>query len=106
MLAPSLRRPIWAFSRDAMQSLLFFLAVLLCAPLAAADNCTETAELVSVTFYGFPDNTPAGSGIECNLSSQAGCDACNTNGDPNNLTTATTCGPRGETAGGNGSYED
>jgi hypothetical protein len=74
--------------------------------IAAADNCTETEEQVSVTFYGFPDNTPAGSGIECNLASQADCDACNSNGDPNNVTTATTCGPRGETAGGSGAFDD
>jgi hypothetical protein len=89
-----------------MQSLLFLIVILSTAFNAAADNCTETAELVSVTFYGFPDNSPAGSSIECNLPSQAGCGACNSNGDPNNITTAAACGPRGETAGGTGSYDD
>jgi hypothetical protein len=73
---------------------------------AAAENCTETDEQVTVTFYGYPDNTPPGSGIECNLPSQSSCGTCNSNGDPNNITTATTCGPRGERAGGTGAYDD
>jgi hypothetical protein len=74
--------------------------------IVAAATCTQREEQVSVTFYGFPDNTPAGSGIECNLTSQTSCDACNSNGDPNNIITASTCGPRGEKAGGKGTFDD
>ena len=86
--------------------LLSLVALLSSAFIAAADNCTEIEEQVSVTFYGYPDNTPPGSGIECNLASQGSCGACNSNGDANNVTTATACGPRGETAGGSGAFDD
>jgi hypothetical protein len=87
-----------------MQFVLLLITLLSSIFIAAADNCSATEELVTVTFYGYPDNTPPGSGIQCNLDSQSSCGACNTNGDPNNITTASSCGPRGETAGGNGTY--
>jgi len=70
----------------------------------AQTNCTRS-EQVAVTFYGYPDNTPAGSGIKCDLEYKADCDSCN-NGNSSNILRATTCGPRGETAGGTGTYDD
>jgi hypothetical protein len=87
-----------------MLSLLSLIVLLSTTLITAADNCTQT-EQVTVTFYGFPDNTPAGAGIRCDLDSKGDCDACN-NGDSNNLTRATACGPRGETAGGTGTFDD
>lgn len=87
-----------------MLSILSLIVLLSATLIVAADNCTQT-EQVSVTFYGYPDNSPPGSGIECDLDSKGDCDACN-NGDSSNITRATTCGPRGQTAGGNGTFED
>jgi hypothetical protein len=83
------------------------LIILFFSTSACAGNCTATEQLVSLTFYGFPDNTPPGAGIECNLFSRVDCDACNA-GDPANATTtaAAACGPRGEKAGGTGTYDD
>jgi hypothetical protein len=100
-------RPYCSIDINHKMHLFLFLNILFFSTSASADNCTATEQLVSVTFYGFPDNTPPGAGIRCNPSSRADCDVCDA-GDPANATTVTAaaCGPRGVTAGGTGAYDD
>lgn len=80
-----------------------FLWCLLATKLLAQTTCDDV-EKVKVTFYGYPDNTPPGPNIRCLLSSRSDCTGCPTNSSSS--TTATHCGPRGETAGGTGTYND
>jgi hypothetical protein len=85
----------------------FFLVVCYTTLALAGYSCTSV-EQVKLTFYGFPDNTPPGPAIQCNIQFRNDCDA-STNTCTNTaskLLTASNCGPRGETAGGTGTYDD
>jgi hypothetical protein len=75
---------------------------------ANTQNTTSSCEeLVNVTFYGFPDNSPPGTGIECKLDSKAQCSTSQCySRNSSALIQASDCGPRGETAGGTGAYDD
>jgi len=95
-----------------------------------ASDCSQV-EQVKVTFYGWPDNSPPGPSIQCELESRGDCNTGNmactnttiqssTPSDDfgkytrmnsrktqdNNIQRSNNCGPRGETAGGTGTYED
>jgi hypothetical protein len=89
-----------------MLSIILFLLLCFLSLVSARDSlfCSRSEE-VTVTFFGFPDNTPAGPDIRCDIEYKADCDACN-NGNSSNILKATTCGPRNETAGGTGTFLD
>lgn len=70
---------------------------------ADSTTCHDTDE-VKITFYGYPDNSPPGPGIRCALDSRQDCSGCA--GNSSRTQTAGECGPRGETAGGTGTYDD
>lgn len=78
--------------------------------LATNYTCSQT-EQVEVTFYGFPDNSPPGAGIDCTIQSRSDCSGTSTCTNAYNaligiLQSNVNCGPRGETAGGTGTYDD
>jgi len=107
------------------------------ARLSFATSDRSQVEQVTVTFYGWPDNSPPGPRVSCGLESRddcnAGSSACtSTNSNPSSTPSsapgsknfgkytetnlqkrqddstqcANGCGPRGEIAGGTGTYED
>jgi hypothetical protein len=91
------------------------LASLFSSAALAISNCSQV-EQVEITFYGFPDNSPPGAGIACGIQSTGTCDSTCVNSNSSltqigslfNYTTAPTssCGPRGEKAGGSGSFDN
>lgn len=95
----------------------FTLLVWLLSITALADSSCSQVDQVKVTFYGYPDNTPPGAGIDCTIDSlgnctsyTSGCTNTNTYSGRSiferDSTDGTGCGPRGETAGGSGTYND
>lgn len=88
---------IWGFP------LVSFYSLFATNVLAASSTCQATDQ-VKITFYGYPDNSPPGPDIRCALDSRQDCSGCA--GNSSHTVTASECGPRGETAGGTGTYDD
>jgi hypothetical protein len=84
--------------------LVYFFPSLFIADVFAASPICYNIDQVKVTFYGYPDNSPVGPDIRCALDSREDCTGCASNSS--HTTTAEECGPRGETAGGTGTYDD
>jgi hypothetical protein len=95
-----------------MHSLTLYILFVSVASFSSATSDCSQVEQVKVTFYGWPDNSPPGPAISCQLESRGNCNtgsgsctSTSTNSNPSS-TPSSICGPRGEIAGGTGTYDD
>ncbi len=105
---------LFHFKTASMHLLILYLLFVSLASFSFATSDCSQVDQVKVTFYGWPDNDPPGPGILCGLESRGDCNAgsrvctsTTTTSNPSSTpSSAPSCGPRGQIAGGTGTYDD